>query len=108
MRDGAGDLKTASYQSMSRIEGRLLANVRQMLRYQEDSGVYRYTDRPPETELTFNKTSINHYPLDLGLPSEPEPDQWKAVCLALQKAKERVAADPETSATIDFQIRDIA
>ncbi|NHN85143.1 hypothetical protein GOB93_10890 [Acetobacter musti] len=44
------DLKAASYQSMSRIEGRLLANVRQMLRYQTDEGTFLYTNDPDHNQ----------------------------------------------------------
>jgi len=46
--------------------------------------------------------------LDIGVPSEPTDNQWKAICQALKRAKIRVAADFAGSKTIDFRIADIA
>ncbi|WP_336947494.1 hypothetical protein [Asaia sp. HN010] len=107
--DKTMDLKGTTYQNMTRLQGRILANVQAMIRYDTDGGPYRYPDRPARTSLRFTKTDIQNYVLDLVVPVEPTDNQWRAICQALTRAKIRVAADLETSAkTIDFRIADIA
>ncbi|OUI92150.1 hypothetical protein HK19_02425, partial [Acetobacter persici] len=104
------DLKASSYQVMYKIQGRLLSDVEAMLRYQRDGGFYRYNDDSGKVgkQVSFERDNISHYVLDLGVPSEPTADQWKAICLALQKAKKRVALQPDTAMkTIDFQVKDV-
>lgn len=99
------DDEPASMQFMRGIQGRLLANVQQMIRYDSDGGEYRYTTNFPEDpQLSFGQGQISHYMLDLGVPSEPTDNQWKAICLALQKAEIRAAAYGKT---IDFAVKDI-
>ncbi|WP_336767894.1 endonuclease toxin domain-containing protein [Asaia bogorensis] len=108
--DKTMDLNGKTYQNMTRLQGRILANVEAMRRYDTDGGPYRYSgDTKSGTSLEFEKADIKNYVLDLGVPAEPSDDQWRAICQALKTAKARVAADPETSAkTIDFRIADIA
>ncbi|WP_438382388.1 hypothetical protein ABHV46_01325 [Asaia sp. BMEF1] len=111
--DKTMDLKGTTYQNMTRLKGRILANVEAMRRYGADGGPYRGSADPKDpkngTSLEFTREKIQNYVLDLGVPAEPSNDQWRAICQALKIAKGRVAADPETSAkTIDFRIADIA
>ncbi|GAL98610.1 hypothetical protein AA0312_2917 [Acetobacter tropicalis NRIC 0312] len=76
-----------------------------MIRYDEDSGIYRYnTNVPTSPTLSFAQNDIDHYVLDLGVPAEPTDSQWKAICQALQKANDRVTG---TGKTIDFKVKDI-
>lgn len=94
-----------SVQFIKRIQGRLLADVQQMIRYDEDSGTYRYTTNViTSPTLSFAQNDIDHYVLDLGVPAEPTDSQWKAICQALQKANDRVTG---TGKTIDFKVKDI-
>ncbi|CDG40022.1 hypothetical protein ASAP_1977 [Asaia bogorensis] len=106
--DKTMDLKGTTYQNMTRLQGRILANVQAMIRYDTDGGPYRYPDRPAGTSLRFTKTDIQNYVLDLGVPAEPNNDQWRAICQALKLAKIRVAADSADSKTVEFRIADIA
>jgi len=55
--------------------------------------------------FTLTQNDIKNYVLDLGVPAEPNTMQWQAICLALQKAEDRVALDGKT---IDFKVKDIA
>jgi|GEM_PF-5976522 len=106
--DKTMDLKGTTYQDVTRPQGRIMANVEAMIRYDTDGGTYRYPDLPAGTGLTFDKADIQNYVLDIGVPSEPTDNQWRAICQALKRAKIRVAADFAGSKTIDFRIADIA
>ena len=104
------DFGAPYYKIQRNIQARILANVQQMIRYDTDSGPYRYNDGSSKvgTSVEFSKTEINHYVLDLGVPSDPTDDQWQAICKALQRAKDRVAMDPTTNGKdIDFRIKEI-
>ncbi|ATJ89797.1 hypothetical protein [Acetobacter tropicalis] len=102
------DMGAKSYQVMRNIQGRLLANVQDMIRYESDLGPYRYNDGSDKvgTSLQVTQTQIKHFSLDLGVPVETTNEQWEAICKALQRAKERVAEDSRTSTKdIDFAVK---
>ncbi|MXV43640.1 hypothetical protein GS501_00935, partial [Saccharibacter sp. 17.LH.SD] len=100
------DLQAKSYANNPiRVEARILANIGQMIHYQNDFGTALRSGVPPL--LDVSKTSIGSYTLSLGVPSEPTEEQWEALCKAYQIGEGRVAFDSNGTRSLNFDITDI-